>query len=413
METRNVTDEKNRTHQSSLSSTTPEAKRESAKLREELAAAQVKLAREHAALRETLEANASLEKRVEQLEHALEPRLLSILTLRPLRAAFATRNRLKRLKAEESTEQAGSIDAKDEADASGNVVETVRAAASARAIEKKDAAALDLGIAVFAHDRSDCVVSVLEALALQNGLANVHVWIDGDQGNPKKRAEIDIVHDCVKAFPVKAIHRNRGNFGFRKVMLLSMKHMMKHHEKILFLEDDCFPTQGAVEAFSQALDVIKNDENIFSVYGHPFLVPDEEAGTARFQGWGWATTAQKLEPLWRDLLDCYMMTERDYLEFIDARLTPEIEAAIDVTPPRQPTNTLKKFFAWDETLGLLAALRGMKHKPTEKRLIYNFGMGPKSAHFGLAEQFRKPPFNMIAFDEIWDHYVSRSTEAAD
>jgi len=392
-----------------------ESPQASAKLREELAAARVKLLRERAALRETIEANAKLVKRVQKLEYALEPRLMSVLTLRPLRAAFAIRNRLKREQAEALAAPAHSQaeDADDASNPARKIVAHVREAASQRAITKKDGGAPDLGVAVFAHDRSAFAASVLEGLALQNGLANVHVWIDGDQGNPKKRAEIDIVHDCVKEFPVKAVHRNRGNFGFRKVMLLSMKYMMQHYEKILFLEDDCFPSQDALSEFSRALDAVKNDDGVFSVYGHPFLIPNEEAGTARFQGWGWATTAQKLERVWPELLDCYMMTESEYLAFVDGKLTPEIEAAIDVTPPRQPTATLKKFFAWDETLGLLTALRGMHHKPSRQRVIYNFGMSPKSAHFGPAEQFRKPPFNMIAFDEIWDHYAARSPEATD
>lgn len=101
---------------------------------------------------------------------------------------------------------------------------------------------------------------------------------------------------------------------------------------------------------------------------------------------------------------CYLQTEEEYLDFMRRRLTPDIEQAIDITPGRQPSETLRKFFAWDETLCLLAALRGLKHQKTSERLIYNFGAGVGAAHFHHVDYFRKPPFNMISVDEIWDRF---------
>ena len=354
--------------------------------------------------------NQTLGRRIVDLENILSPRMKSILSLRPLRYIWGERNRLKkggadiRLNPESLKPVAAAKGGKTPALKPADMVASAKLAADERHIDKVDGGVDDLGVALFAHDRADCVVHVLEALARQNGLANVHVWIDGDQGRPQKRAEVDFLYECVKTYPVKAIHKNRGNFGFRKMMLLSMKHMMKEYDRILFLEDDCFPTRRALRDVSGALDAIEKRDDIFSVYGHPFLVPGEEEGLFRFQGWGWATTRAKLEPLWKELADCYWMTEKEYLDFVERNLTPEMEETIDVTPPRQPTSTLKKFFAWDETLGLLAAMRGQKNLRTEERIIYNFGAGGKSSHFTKVEHFRKPPFNMVSAAEIWDYY---------
>lgn len=351
--------------------------------------------------------NDRLSKRVDALEYALEPRLKSIIALRPLRYALNERNRRKKAVRLGHVSSGSGDDAPVAIEAPktpADLIQAVQEQARLRSITKTAARTGDVSIALFAHDRADCVVNVLEGLALQGAISNVHVWIDGDQGKPEKRAAVDFVHNCVKEYSVKSIHRNRGNFGLRKMMLLAMKYMMERHEKILFLEDDCFPTQSAVSGFSKELDSVANDPTIFSVYGHPFLIENEEKGLFRFQGWGWATTADKLKPLWRDLLNCYLMTEEEYLAFVDSKLTADVEALIDVTPNRQPTDTIRKFFAWDETLGLLAALRGLQNRRTSDRLIYNFGAGAKAAHFSKVEHFRNPPFNMVSIDEIWDYY---------
>ena len=127
-------------------------------------------------------------------------------------------------------------------------------------------------------------------------------------------------------------------------------------------------------------------------------------GRSSHRGWGWATTSEKLRPVWDRLMDCYLKTEEEYLDFVRSVLTPEIQAQIDITPGRLPSDTLTKFFAWDETLCLLTALQGMRHQRTDKRLIYNFGAGADAAHFHDIDYFREPPFNMVSMDEIWAHY---------
>jgi hypothetical protein len=53
---------------------------------------------------------------------------------------------------------------------------------------------------------------------------------------------------------------------------------------------------------------------------------------------------------------------------------------------------------------LLTALRNMTHKRSESRVVYNCGAGSAGAHFTKVEYYRKPPFNMIAADEVWKHF---------
>jgi len=262
----------------------------------------------------------------------------------------------------------------------------------------------DFGIAIFGHSRPHLIESALTSLAHQDALNRVHVFLDGDQGRPDVRRKVEQVATVVERFPVRALHRRNGNLGFRKLILQSMKYMSEHYDSMLFLEDDCFPTRGCVEVFRADLDLIRDRKDVFSVYGHPFNVPNETEYFGRFQGWGWATTAEKLGPILADLVHCYWMSEEDFLQFTGEAMTEEVLSRIDVTPGRQPSATLRRFFAWDETLCLLTALRGLLHKRSSRRVIYNCGVDSEGAHFNNVEFYRAPPFSMVTGAEAWEHF---------
>jgi len=349
-----------------------------------------------------------------EMNKAVAPRIKSILTLKPMRYVWNKRQLVKRgdlqldsigLPVPNSHENMRQTNLEKTDHIVSNASPKLEKRQSKPSIYSSYEIKKPLGVAVYTFDRADSVESVLESLLLQDGLENAHVWIDGDQGNPKRRKLLDETEKLVETFPVKQIHRNRGNYGFRKMMIVSMRKMFEMYDRVLFLEDDCFPTRHTIKGFSSELDDIENDESVFSVYGHPFLTEQEKSGPiGRFQGWGWASTRQKLMPLWPSLLDAYLMSEDEYKQYIDGALNKKILSHIDVTPGRQPSSTFTKFFAWDETLCFLAGQKGLTHKRTSERLIYNFGVGDSSTHFGNVDHYRKPPFNMVTINEIWDHF---------
>ena len=262
----------------------------------------------------------------------------------------------------------------------------------------------EFGIMVFGHTRKDGILAILESLKRQGVLGITHVWLDGHQGKPALKKEVEALTAAVAEYPVAKIHSHRGHFGFRKSILQAISYMTDEYRMFALLEDDCFPTANMAEVFWKELKLIENDDSIFSVYGHPFLMPSETTTCNRFQGWGWGTTAQKMRPFLRQLIECYSMPEDKYLEFVNRVMTDEVRKRIDVTAPRQPSHTLTKFFAWDETLSLLTGLQGKVHKPTNPRTVYNFGAGGDSSHFEKVAWYRKPPFNMITLDEVWDNF---------
>lgn len=263
----------------------------------------------------------------------------------------------------------------------------------------------DFGILVFGHSRPLHIADVLESLDRQGAIGCVHVWIDGHQGIPDLKRSTELVAEVASRYRVAEVRRHNGLLGFRKLVLHALQEAAGRFRHLMVLEDDCFPTRHAVSLFRDELVAIEHDDSVFSVYGHPFLVDAERQGfCTRFQGWGWGTTAARLQPYLDRLIDCYSMPEAEFLGFVGDNLTKEVVGRLDVTPPRLPSVTLRKFFAWDEVLALLTAMDGKRHKLTSERTIYNFGGGVDGSRFKNVDWYRCPPFNMVSIEEIWDHY---------
>lgn len=262
----------------------------------------------------------------------------------------------------------------------------------------------EFGIIITAFNRPLYLADVLKSLQQQDALQYTEVWIDGHQAVRELKLKTMQTYSVASRYPVKEIRAHRGSLGFRKMILQVMAYAVEHYKHFVILEDDCFPTRNAIDIFRNELKLIETSDEIFSVYGHPFLMPAETETISRFQGWGWGTTAKKMKPYLEKLIDCYSMLESDYLQFVDSVLTDEIVARLDITPPRQPTLTLRDFFAWDETLALLTALDGKLHKKTPQRTIYNFGASLDSSRFKEMERYTAPPFNMVSHEDIWKYY---------
>lgn len=262
----------------------------------------------------------------------------------------------------------------------------------------------DLGILVFGHTRPLYIADVLESIKRQGAISSVDVWLDGHQSSPDVQYKTELVKEVVGNFNVRKVNAHNGALGFRKLVLHALDYAAANYRYIIILEDDCFPTHDAVDIFMEELKQVEHDEHIFSIYGHHFLVPKEGDTCSRFQGWGWATTGDKLKKHVNQLIHLYSLREFEYLDFVRQSLTPDVLEKLNVTPDRQPSTVLKQFFAWDETLALLTVLSGQVHKKTPKRTIYNFGASAESSRFKNVNLYRNPPFNMVDHENIWDYF---------
>ena len=257
------------------------------------------------------------------------------------------------------------------------------------------------GILVIGHSRPELLKNTLESLRRQEVLDRAHVWLDGHQGFADL---IEPVYQCrsvARHFAPVEVVAYAGRVGIEKLMLDALRNLCDLYSRLIILEDDCFPTRSAVRVFEEGLDCIEGDPSVYSVYGHHFLLPSEGETLTRFQGWGWATTSAKLKPVLEQARECFSWSEPRYLSWVEGLLTPEVRARLEVTPGRNPVETIRSFYCWDGCTCLLTASRGLTHRKTSRRVVYNCGMGDRSGHFRLEERFRLAPFNMIDPSEVW------------
>lgn len=262
------------------------------------------------------------------------------------------------------------------------------------------------GIIVFGFIRTSCLSNTLKSLAMQNA-HNVHVWLDVPaDSNPDHNSKSMECIQCVKSnFAQFEPNVMSSHTGIEVMTLEGLKFMCERYKKIIVLEDDCFPVCDAIDVFNDDLDRVEDDENIFSVYGHHYLVRAENGGRpiGRFNGWGWATHSSKLENILPELERLLFLPDEEYFNFVKANLDWRIKRRIDVTPKRNAVRSIKKVKSWDGIMCLITAMQKLTHKRTSKRVIYNCGSNPDSSmHY--KNTLRKPPFNMIDEDEVWDYF---------
>ena len=262
----------------------------------------------------------------------------------------------------------------------------------------------DLAILVLGYARPQLLRNVLESLKRQNAIGSAHVWIDGTADRMEIRADVAGCAAIAREYEIADLRTHHGHLGIEKLMLDALAELSENFDKIIVLEDDCFPSRNAVPAFLQCLAEVEQRPDIFSVYGHHFLTPEERDTFSRFQGWGWATTRTKLLPILQEVYRLFALSEAAYLAYTRAHLTPEIVARLNVTPGRNVTEVLARFFSWDSCTALITAKRGLGHMRTPERVVFNCGLGNESGHFADKTHLRLPPFNMIRPDEVWNHF---------
>jgi FkbM family methyltransferase len=205
---------------------------------------------------------------------------------------------------------------------------------------------------------------------------------------------------------VRELRLHRSHLGIEKMMLDALAFMSSRYDRVLVLEDDCFPLEGGVAAFEAGLRDIADRPDIYSVYGHHFgnESPDNRE-FPRFQGWGWAAHADRIRSLLPELRSLFAMDEESYCAWIASEMTDDVRYRLDVTPGRNVLSVLQKFFSWDSATAFLTAQRGMMHYRTEVPAVVNTGIHEGIGHFTKdSPHLRKAPFNMITLNEAWTHY---------
>jgi hypothetical protein len=254
-------------------------------------------------------------------------------------------------------------------------------------------------ILVLAFHRPGYLYSTLESLRRQGAMHRTHVWLDGTGGLPYFA---EVARGCrvvAQEFAPAGITALCGNVGINKLMLDSLWTMSDSSGALIVLEDDSFPSKSAVAEFDYCLDSVRDRPEIFSVYGHHFLVEGEERPFPRFQGWGFAAWNHQLRPVLEEARRLYAMPEPEFLAWVREHMTPAVRERLALTPGRDPAAVIQRLFSWDACFAMLTAMRGLLHLRTRRRVVYNCGLG--GGHFTNDEMFQRPPFNMVPYEKIW------------
>ncbi len=269
----------------------------------------------------------------------------------------------------------------------------------------------DLGIVVLGYNRPKHLDAVLESLDRQRQIDRVHIWIDGTQGrsefNDANRESVLVA----RRYQVRELHAISGHLGIEKMMLDALENMSARYDRLIIIEDDCFPLSGCIDAFEETLAEVADRPDVYSVYGCHFgTEPPDELDFTRFQGWGWAAHSAQIRKYLSELRDLFMMTEADYLRRIENDLTDDVRMRLDRTPGRDVLKVLQSFFSWDSATAFVTAKHKLFHRRTRKPVVANTGIVSGIGHFTKdSPQFRRAPFNMITLEEAWDHYDDKSS----
>jgi hypothetical protein len=254
----------------------------------------------------------------------------------------------------------------------------------------------DAVILVFGHTRPRALGYVLEGLRRQEALAMTQVWLDGHQDHAHLVPKVQACRNLELEYKASKWIKYGSRCGHAKLLIDALRTALLTHNKIIVLQDDCFPAPGAIAQLLDQVEKVRDDAGCFSVYGHHFGGPDEGPTTTAFQHWGWASTASKITPILHDFWRIWAMAEPDSVQWFRENMTDDIRARMNVYPGRADTSCLERRFSVDAALAFLIARAGMINRKTPEQVVFNFGIGANSGHFTRADPaYLKPPYNMM------------------
>lgn len=180
------------------------------------------------------------------------------------------------------------------------------------------------GIAVFVYNRVQHAQQVLEGLRV-NKYEQLYIFSDGPKSDVDKKA-VENVRDMVSKvnLPNCEVIFQEKNMGLDNSIRFGINYVLKRHERIIVLEDDCVPMPSFMNYMNSAFDFYEHSPLVMSINAcsPPFRVPRSIRHDAYFVGrvssWGWGT--------WRDRWKYY---DDDKLLYKRILADPSLRSKID------------------------------------------------------------------------------------
>ena len=160
-------------------------------------------------------------------------------------------------------------------------------------------------LALFVYNRLDHTRRTVESL-LNNALANettLFVYCDGAKCKEDEHSveQVRQYISSVSGFKNITVVNRTENFGLARSIVDGVGNVLKGHESLIVLEDDIETSSCFLRYMNEALNMYKEEENVWQVTGYNYPINEViDESTFFFRGnscWGWGT--------WRDRWTSY------------------------------------------------------------------------------------------------------------
>nr|WP_300786848.1 hypothetical protein [uncultured Acetatifactor sp.] len=166
---------------------------------------------------------------------------------------------------------------------------------------------MNIGIAVFAYNRSRHLQQVLFGLHKNESVKEIYIFQDGLRCE-NHRTEWEKVRKVINGITwCKTIcFFSSYNKGLACSVTEGIETVLREKDAVIVLEDDCVPTVNYIGFMRQCFERYADDEKIYSVSGYSYPVALKRGqydiyGCGRISSWGWGT--------WKNRWDAYI---KDY-----------------------------------------------------------------------------------------------------
>lgn len=154
---------------------------------------------------------------------------------------------------------------------------------------------MEIGVVVFAYNRSLHLKKTLEALKKNSGVNKLYIFQDGLK-REEHRTEWEKTTEIIQNVDwCQVVYlRSEKNKGLKQSVLDGVNKVFQENDAVVVLEDDCVVQSNFMTFMRQSLEKYQNCEKVFSVSGHawPLDLEDEKEDAyfcGRISSWGWGT----------------------------------------------------------------------------------------------------------------------------
>lgn len=246
---------------------------------------------------------------------------------------------------------------------------------------------INIGIIVFAYNRSRHITEVLEGLRKNQGVEKLYVYQDGLKCEKhfieweKTSRVITEIDWCEVIY-----RRQEYNKGLAKSIIDGVTEVFEENDAVIVLEDDCVPTANFIHFMRQCFEKFRNDKRVYSVSGYnwPINLKRDKYdiyGCGRISSWGWGT--------WKDRWDCYHI-DNNILKHM--KKDADSSRALSAWGSDLETTLLANISGQADSWAVYWALhvidkRGICINPYES-FIQNIGMDGTGVHCGISNRFQ-------------------------